>query len=49
MYSLKNNGELESIIDDHYYNDYPDYDIETTQVGTKPSWFRIKYKCKLSL
>ena len=32
MYSLKNDGELETIIDDHYHNDFLDYDIDTTQV-----------------
>ena len=35
MYSLNNNGELKSVIDDHYYNNYADYDIETTQVEAK--------------
>ena len=38
MYSLKKNGALEVIIDDHYLNryngtdDYPDYDIEIARV-----------------
>ena len=43
MYSLKNNGELETIMDDHNHNDYPEYDIEN-QVGTKTNWLRVDFK-----
>ena len=41
MFSLKKNGELEAIIDDHYLNydfsaeDYSDFDIDRNVVGPK--------------
>ena len=44
MYSLKNNGELESVIDDNYQKNYPDYDIETNKVGTIRNWFTVDFK-----
>ena len=41
MFSLKKNGELEAIIDDHYLNydfgadDYSDFDTDEQEVGPK--------------
>ena len=41
MFSLKKNGELEAIVDDHYLNydfgaeDYSDFDIDENVVGQK--------------